>query len=79
MEKILQFLLKSIVDYPSKLKISSEEENEVSTLKMTVSKEDIGKVIGKQGRTIKALTALTRVKAIKEGKKVILKVEEENS
>lgn len=78
MEKILQFLLKSIIS-SDKLKITSEEENGVSTLKMTVAKEDIGKVIGKGGRTIKALTALTRVKAIKEGKKVILQVEEKDS
>lgn len=79
MKKILKFLLKSIVNHPSKLKISAEKEDGLTIFKISVAKEDIGKVIGKDGRTIKALTSLTRIKAIKEGKKTLLKVEEEIS
>ena len=76
MKKTAKFLLELIVDHPEKVKISDKEENGSLILTLKVSLEDIGKVIGKNGRTIKALTTLIRIKAIKEGKRVSLEVEE---
>lgn len=76
MEKIVKFLLDPIVDYPKKIEISQKRNNGFLTLILKVSSEDIGKVIGKNGRTIKALTTLVRIKAIKEGKRVNLEVQE---
>lgn len=76
MEKLTKFLLDSIVKNPKKIKISQREEEDLLTLSVEVPPADIGKVIGKNGRTVKALTSLIRIKAIKEGKKVGLEIRE---
>lgn len=76
MKKTAKFLLELIVDHPEKVKISDKEENGSLILTLKVSLEDIGKVIGKNGRTIKALTTLIRIRAIKERKRVNLEVQE---
>ena len=75
MKKLAKFLLSSIVENPEKATINQREgEDNVLILTLIVSPQDIGKVIGKNGKTIKALTSLTRIKAIKEGKRVVLEV-----
>ena len=78
MKKLAQSLLNLIVAHPGKVKVKQKEEDGLLTLIVRVSPEDIGKVIGKKGRTIKALTALVRVKAIKEGKRVNVELQEYN-
>lgn len=79
MEKVAKFVLNSILDQPKKLAIAKKEENGLLTLTVNVAPEEIGKVIGKNGRTIKALTALVRIKAIKEGQKINLEIQEKGS
>lgn len=76
MKKLVEFLLNSIVQNKERVKITQKSEDNLLTLKINVAPEDIGKVIGKEGRTIKALTQLVRIKAIKEGKGVVLEVQE---
>lgn len=76
MKKTAQFLLKSIVNYPEEVKVTTSQENDFLTLNLKVSPEDIGQVIGKNGRTIKALTSLLKIKAIKEGKMIRVEVQE---
>lgn len=76
MKKLTKFLLNSIVSDSRKVKINKKEEDNLITLDVKVSPEDIGRVIGKNGRTVKALTSLLRIKAIKQGKRVFLKIQE---
>jgi len=76
MKKLAKFLLNSIVEDPKKVEINQKEEEGLSILNIKVPSENIGKVIGKNGRTIKALTSLIRIKAIKEGKRINLEVQE---
>lgn len=77
MEKIAEFLLNSIVNHPEKVKVDlKKDEDNFSTLILRVSPEDIGKVIGKKGKTVKALTSLIRVKAKKAGERVNLEIQE---
>lgn len=76
MKKVLKFLLESILNNPEKLEITEKEENGLVTLTLKLPSAEIGKVIGKKGRTIKALTDLIRIRAIKQEKRVILEVGE---
>ena len=70
MIELIKFLITSIVDKPEEVEISEEPtEFEYTNLKLKVATEDIGKVIGKNGKIIRSLRILTRVLAIKEGKK----------
>lgn len=76
MKKLTKFLLDSIIASSQKVKINQRGEGDLLTLEVLVPQEEIGKVIGKNGRTVKALTSLLRIKAIKEGKRVTLEVQE---
>ena len=77
MEKLLKFLLNLIVDYSEKIKIEKRSEMDNSLIfSLNIPKDEIGRVIGKGGKTIKSLTALTRIKAIKKNQRVVLEVKE---
>lgn len=71
MKELLEFIVKSVVSNPKAVKIDEGVSDEgYANLSITVAPEDMGMVIGKQGRIIKAIRDLVRVKAIKEGKRV---------
>lgn len=76
MKKLTKFLIESIVSEPKKVKIDVKEENNLFILIVQVSPSDIGQVIGKRGRIVKALSSLIKVKAIKEGKRIALQIQE---
>ena len=76
MKKLLEFLVKGLADKKEKVKIKQEVENGTVSLTCQVAKEDMGKIIGKGGKTIKAIRSLLRTKAGKEGKKVFFTLEE---
>ena len=76
MKDFVLYLVKSIVDQPEMVKIQEEESAEQMTIKLTVAKEDMGKVIGRSGKIIKAIRNLIRIKAIKEEKRVNLELVE---
>jgi len=74
------FLVKSIVDNPDKITITEEPtEFGYTNINVSVDKEDMGKVIGKQGKIIRALRILLRIAAIKENKKINLQLLEADS
>lgn len=74
MKEFLEFLIKKIVDHPKEVKITEEELEGAIYLKLSVAQEDMGKVIGKSGRIIRALRDLLKIKAIKENKRVNLEL-----
>lgn len=74
MKEFLEFLVKNIVDHSEKIKITEEETEGTIYLKLSVAQEDMGKVIGKSGRIIKALRDLLKIKAIKENKLINLEL-----
>mgnify|MGYP000816154298 CR=1 FL=1 len=66
MRELVEFLINSLVDDKSAVKVEVDGE----TVNVTVSKEDMGKIIGKQGRTAKAIRTIVKAAAAKDGKKL---------
>jgi len=77
MKNLLTFLLMNLVDHPDDVKVS-EEQSEFSTeYIIQVNPEDIGKVIGKQGKIIRSIRNLAKVRAMKEKRKIFVRLAEE--
>lgn len=76
MKPLLEFLIQSIVNYPQEVSIEEKIEAEVVSLTIKANPEDIKVIIGRNGRTIKAIRILLWVVAAKQGKKVNLVIEE---
>lgn len=74
MKELLEILAKSLVDYPDEVVVSENESDRTVILELKVSKDDMGKVIGKQGRIAKAIRTLVKAAAIKENKKVVVEI-----
>ncbi len=75
MQEFVEFISKHLVDYPDKVlvEVKSEEEKRV-VFALKVDANDIGKVIGKQGKTAQAMRTLLTAVAAKEGKRAILEI-----
>lgn len=74
MKKLLEYLVSLIVSHPQEIIVTEEETDQLVTLSLTVHPDDIKIVIGKNGRTVKALRELLHLKAIKTGKRINLKI-----
>lgn len=70
MEEMLRTLVKDLVDYPEKIEITSRESESITTLELKVDPSDMGKVIGRQGKIAKAIRALMKAYATKQGLKI---------
>jgi len=79
MKDLLEFLVKKIVKNIEAVKIEETEQDGIVMLNLTVDPDEAGLVIGKGGRTIKSLRSILRVIAIKEGKRVEIKLANVNS
>jgi uncharacterized protein len=76
MKELIEYVAKSLVDKPENVAIQQRLEGNLTVLELRVSKEDYGKIIGKQGRTIKALRILVSASCAKNGLKFSLEVVE---
>ena len=77
MQELLEFIVKGIVTKPEEVKVTPETSPEGElNLKLKVAPEDMGTVIGKGGRIIRAIRSLIRIKAIHEDKRVNVELEE---
>ena len=74
MKELVEFIVKSLVDNPEKLVITTEEAGEVLKIFIKADENDIGKIIGKQGKIAKAIRTIVRSAAMKLGKKVIIEI-----
>jgi predicted RNA-binding protein YlqC (UPF0109 family) len=74
MKELVEFIAKSLVDDPSQVYISEIEGENSVILELRVGPEDMGRVIGKGGRTVNAMRTLIRVLAAKQGKRVTLEI-----
>ena len=70
MKDLVLYLVKSLADHPEKVVVEESDQNGVVRLQLTVAEEDKGKIIGKQGKVIKAIRSVASAAASKAGKKV---------
>ena len=75
MKELVEVIAKSLVDRPEEVKVTETETEEAITILLTVSAEDMGKIIGKQGRTAKSIRTLVKAAASKGDKKVIVEIQ----
>ena len=68
MRELVEFLAKSLVDDPDAVQVTSEERPQAVIIELRVSPDDMGKVIGRQGRIAKAIRTLVKAATYKEGK-----------
>ncbi|MBN2073169.1 MAG: KH domain-containing protein [Actinobacteria bacterium] len=74
-KELLEYMVKELVDSPDNVEITEEEEDEKTVIfKLKVAEEDLGKVIGKKGRTANALRVVMRAASAKRGKSSIVKI-----
>ncbi len=76
MKEMIEYILKSIVDYPDRVKINEVTGEKISVLEISVDSSDIGKIIGKQGRVIKALRTIIKAATIKDKKRTVIEIME---
>lgn len=69
MQELVTHIARSLVDNPDAVNVTMTEEEDTITIGLTVAKEDLGKVIGKQGRTARAMRSLLAVRAGRENKR----------
>ena len=74
MKELVLDIAKALVDNPEAVVVEETKENDEIILKLKVSDDDMGKVIGKQGRIAKAIRTVVKAAAIKEGKKVVVEI-----
>lgn len=77
MKEMLEIIIKNLVSNPNQVTITEEQNENTINFSVKVADEDMGKVIGKQGRIAKAIRTVAKAIATKENKKVNIKFAEE--
>ncbi len=74
MKDLIKYIAQALVDNPDEVTVSEVEGNQTSVLELKVSKEDLGKVIGKQGRTARAMRTILSAASAKVKKRTVLEI-----
>lgn len=74
MKDLIDYIAKALVDSPDAVEVTEFGDDEASIIKLKVSKEDLGKVIGKKGRTAKAMRTLLAAAATNVQKRTTLEI-----
>ncbi|MDJ0781605.1 MAG: KH domain-containing protein [Desulfosarcinaceae bacterium] len=74
MKELISFIAKALVDHPEQVSVDEVEGNQTSVLELKVAKEDLGKVIGKQGRTARAMRTILSAASAKVRKRTVLEI-----
>jgi predicted RNA-binding protein YlqC (UPF0109 family) len=73
--ELVEYLARRLVDNPEAVRVDATEEEDALVLHLHVAQEDLGKVIGRQGRIARALRTLARAGGVREGRRVLLRIE----
>ena len=76
MKDLVHYIASALVDHPDQVQVQETEQDDTIIIELTVAKEDLGKVIGKQGRTARAMRALLSAAAGKINKRSRLEIME---
>ncbi len=74
MKDLIKYIAKALVDNPDEVSVAEVEGNQTSVLELKVAKEDLGKVIGKQGRTARAMRTILSAASAKVKKRTVLEI-----
>ncbi len=74
MKELVEVIAKALVDHPDEVVVTEKEDARSIVLELSVASEDMGKVIGKQGRIAKAIRTVVKSAASKDDKKVIVDI-----
>ncbi|TML82629.1 MAG: KH domain-containing protein [Actinobacteria bacterium] len=75
MKDLIEFLVRALVDAPDQVSVESYEDDDGTVVyEVRVAEDDVGKVIGRSGRTVNALRAVVRAAAMRDGRRVLVDV-----
>ncbi|MFH0810392.1 MAG: KH domain-containing protein [Pseudomonadota bacterium] len=74
MKKLIEYIARALVDNPEAVDVSEIEGEQTSVIELKVAKEDLGKVIGKQGRTARAMRTILSAASTKIKKRAVLEI-----
>ncbi len=74
MKELVELIAKSLVDNPDAVEVNEVEGEKSTIIELKVAQEDMGKVIGKQGRIAKAIRTVVKAAAIKSDKRVVVEI-----
>jgi predicted RNA-binding protein YlqC (UPF0109 family) len=74
MKDLIKYIAQALVDNPDVVEVSEVEGNQTSVLELKVAQEDLGKVIGKQGRTARAMRTILSAASAKLKKRSVLEI-----
>ncbi len=74
MGELVEFIAKALVDNPDAVSVNEVEGSQSIIIELKVAPEDMGKIIGKQGRIAKALRTVVKAAAIKDNKRVVVEI-----
>ena len=74
MGELVEFIAKSLVDNPNEVEVKEVEGSQSIIIELKVAPEDMGRIIGKQGRIAKAIRTVVKAAAIKDNKRVVVEI-----
>ncbi len=75
MTELVAFLARKLVDDPDAVRVEQEDRDDVLVVRLHVAPDDVGKVVGKQGRIARALRTVVRAGGVREGRRVLLEID----
>lgn len=74
MGELVEFIAKALVDNPEEVSVNEVEGSQSIIIELKVAPDDMGKIIGKQGRIAKAIRTVVKAAAIKDNKRVVVEI-----
>lgn len=74
MEDLVRYIAQNLVDKPDEVKVTTKPGDRSTVIELTVAPEDMGKVIGRQGRIAKAIRTVVKAASIKDNKKYVVEI-----
>jgi len=74
MKDLIEYMAKSLVDRPEQVSVKETEGEKTTIIELRVAKEDLGKVIGKMGKTARSMRTILNAAATKIGKRCVLEI-----
>ena len=74
LKELIEYIARALVDNPDQVRVSEIEGEKTSVIELSVAKDDLGKVIGKQGRTARAMRTILSAASTKAKKRAVLEI-----